>query len=60
LKGGKVPLEVLVRGKDAEANEKLFVKINDSIKAAGVSHTRSPDLLPDGYEKAALVIADFE
>jgi nucleosome binding factor SPN SPT16 subunit len=35
LKGGKVPLEVLVRGKDAEANEKLFVKINDSIKAAG-------------------------
>lgn len=35
MKGGKVPLEVLVRGKDAEANEKLFVKVNDSIKAAG-------------------------
>ncbi|TVY40043.1 FACT complex subunit [Lachnellula subtilissima] len=35
LKGGKIPLEVLVRGKDAEANEKLFLKIADSIKSAG-------------------------
>jgi hypothetical protein len=38
LKGGKIPLHVLVRGKDAEANEKLFLEINDHIKAAGVSH----------------------
>lgn len=38
LKGGKVPLHVLVRGKDAEANNKLFLEINDHIKAAGVSH----------------------
>lgn len=28
-----------MRGKDAEANEKLFVKISDAIKAAGVSHS---------------------
>jgi hypothetical protein len=37
LKGGRFPLEVLVRGKDAEENEKLFVKITDIIKEAGVS-----------------------
>ncbi|KAF8854754.1 transcription elongation complex subunit [Acephala macrosclerotiorum] len=35
LKGGKIPLHVLVRGKDNEANEKLFVDINNHIKAAG-------------------------
>lgn len=39
LKGGKIPLEVLVRGKDAAANEKLFTKIADVIKSSGVSHT---------------------
>lgn len=38
LKGGKTPLHVLVRGKDAEHNEKLFADINGHIKAAGVSH----------------------
>lgn len=38
LKGGKIPLEVLVRGKDAAANEKLFTKIADVIKSSGVSH----------------------
>ncbi|OBT83334.1 hypothetical protein VE02_08548 [Pseudogymnoascus sp. 03VT05] len=35
LKGGKIPLEVLVRGKDADQNEKLFQKIADVIKSAG-------------------------
>lgn len=35
LKGGKIPLEVLIRGKDAEQNEKLFEKITDVIKSAG-------------------------
>ncbi|RFU32333.1 Acting on peptide bonds (peptidase), partial [Scytalidium lignicola] len=35
LKGGKIPLEILVRGKDAEQNEKLFNKITDVIKTAG-------------------------
>ncbi|KAM3086959.1 FACT complex subunit spt16 [Clarireedia jacksonii] len=35
LKGGKIPLEVLVRGKDAEQNEKLFTKIADVIKSSG-------------------------
>jgi hypothetical protein len=36
IKGGRFPVEVLVRGKDAEENEKLFVKIADKIKEAGV------------------------
>jgi nucleosome binding factor SPN SPT16 subunit len=35
LKGGKIPLEILVRGKDTAENEKVFVKITDIIKAAG-------------------------
>ncbi|PNY28236.1 FACT complex subunit SPT16 [Tolypocladium capitatum] len=35
LKGGRFPIEVLVRGKDAAENEKLFVSIADKIKAAG-------------------------
>jgi nucleosome binding factor SPN SPT16 subunit len=36
IKGGRIPVEVLVRGKDAAENEKLFVKIADIIKSAGV------------------------
>lgn len=36
LKGGRFPIEVLVRGKDAAENEKLFIKITDKIKEAGV------------------------
>jgi len=35
IKGGRFPVEVLVRGKDAEENEKLFVKITEKIKEAG-------------------------
>ncbi|KAK8056634.1 FACT complex subunit [Apiospora rasikravindrae] len=35
LKGGRYPIEVLVRGKDAAENEKLFVKIADTVNAAG-------------------------
>jgi nucleosome binding factor SPN SPT16 subunit len=35
IKGGRFPVEVLVRGKDADENEKLFVKITDAIKGAG-------------------------
>ncbi|ORY59508.1 FACT complex subunit spt-16 [Pseudomassariella vexata] len=35
LKGGRFPIEVLVRGKDASENEKLFLKIADSINSAG-------------------------
>ncbi|KXX79278.1 FACT complex subunit ctc-2, partial [Madurella mycetomatis] len=35
IKGGRHPVEVLVRGKDSAENEKLFVKIADAIKAAG-------------------------
>ncbi|CAI4215130.1 unnamed protein product [Parascedosporium putredinis] len=35
LKGGRFPIEILVRGKDAAENEKSFVKIADTIKAAG-------------------------
>ena len=36
LKGGKIPLEILVRGKDAEQNSKHWEKCLDVIKAAGV------------------------
>ena len=36
LKGGKVPIEILVRGKDAEQNAKHFEKCLDVIKGAGV------------------------
>ncbi|KAK2003195.1 FACT complex subunit [Colletotrichum falcatum] len=35
LKNGRFPLEVLVRGKDAAENEKLFVKLAEVIKASG-------------------------
>ncbi|KAL2190863.1 SPT16-domain-containing protein [Thermothelomyces heterothallicus CBS 203.75] len=35
IKGGRFPVEVLVRGKDAAENEKLFTTITDAIKAAG-------------------------
>jgi len=35
IKGGRVPVEVLVRGKDNAENEKLFGKLTDAIKAAG-------------------------
>jgi nucleosome binding factor SPN SPT16 subunit len=35
LKGGRFPIEVLVRGKDAVENEKLFVQITEKIKEAG-------------------------
>ncbi|EEU45040.1 FACT complex protein [Fusarium vanettenii 77-13-4] len=35
LKGGRFPIEVLVRGKDAAENEKLFIKVTNKIKEAG-------------------------
>ncbi|KAJ9141688.1 FACT complex subunit SPT16 [Pleurostoma richardsiae] len=35
IKGGRFPVEVFVRGKDAAANEKLYVQIAEKIKAAG-------------------------
>ncbi|KAF2110330.1 FACT complex subunit-domain-containing protein [Lophiotrema nucula] len=35
LKGGKVPVEILVRGKDAEENKKQFQTCIDTIKNAG-------------------------
>ncbi|KAK4452354.1 FACT complex subunit ctc-2 [Podospora aff. communis PSN243] len=35
ITGGRIPVEVLVRGKDNAANEKLWLKITDAIKAAG-------------------------
>lgn len=37
IKTDRFPVEVLVRGKDADENEKLFVKVADIIKQAGVS-----------------------
>lgn len=36
LKGDKIPLEILVRGKDGEENKKLFEKITQVIKDSGV------------------------
>ncbi|KAL9119563.1 MAG: hypothetical protein Q9187_003887 [Circinaria calcarea] len=36
LKGGKIPIEILVRGKDAEQNNKHWETCIDAIKAAGV------------------------
>ncbi|KAI1204947.1 SPT16-domain-containing protein [Annulohypoxylon truncatum] len=35
LKGGRFPIELLVRGKDAAANEKHWTKITDTINSAG-------------------------
>lgn len=35
LKGGKVPVEILVRGKDADENKKQFEKCLDTMKKAG-------------------------
>ncbi|KAI7223883.1 hypothetical protein KC333_g36 [Hortaea werneckii] len=35
LKGGKIPLEIVVRGKDAEENAKQFERCLDTIKNAG-------------------------
>ncbi|KAH8727016.1 FACT complex subunit-domain-containing protein [Phaeosphaeriaceae sp. PMI808] len=35
LKGGKVPVEILVRGKDAEENKKQFQTCLDTLKNAG-------------------------
>ena len=36
LKGGKVPIEILVRGKDTDQNAKYWEKCLDIIKGAGV------------------------
>jgi hypothetical protein len=36
LKGGKVQIEILVRGKDIEENNKIWDKILGAIKNAGV------------------------
>lgn len=46
IKGGRFPVEVLVRGKDAAENEKLFVQIIDTIKASGVSLEETQALFP--------------
>lgn len=40
IKTERFPVEILVRGKNAEENEKLFIKIADIIKNAGVSHNK--------------------
>lgn len=46
LKGGKVPIEILVRGKDADQNAKHFKRCIDAIKDAGV---RYGDCLKHGF-----------
>lgn len=47
LKGGKVPVEILVRGKDADENAKLFERLLDIIKAAGVRTINRDDFMGD-------------
>jgi nucleosome binding factor SPN SPT16 subunit len=37
LKGGKVPIEIYKRGKDADDNNAQFTKLADLIKSSGVS-----------------------
>lgn len=39
LKGGKVPVEIHKRGKEADANNAQFTKMADLIKSSGVSRT---------------------
>lgn len=51
IKGGRVPVEVLVRGKDAAENEKHFVKIAEIIKNAGVSRTATSVAGWPGYKR---------
>ena len=41
LKGGKVNVEILVRGKDPEENTKQFEQCLDIIKSSGVSWIRA-------------------
>lgn len=38
LKGGKVPLEIFTRGKDAEENKSIFDKCCEVIKTGGVGN----------------------
>lgn len=38
LKGGKIPIEILVRGRDADQNAKHFKRCVDAIKDAGVRY----------------------
>jgi hypothetical protein len=38
LKGGPIPIEVLIRGKDSEQNTMHFEKCLAAIKGAGVCH----------------------
>lgn len=44
LQGGRFPIEILSRGKDADENEKLWETLTSKIKAAGVSFTTLPSL----------------
>ena len=39
LQGGKIPVEILVRSKDAEQNQKHWDKCIEVIKGAGVGQT---------------------
>jgi len=43
LVGGKVPIEVHKRGKDAEENKEQFAKLAELVKSSGVSSEGSPN-----------------
>lgn len=51
LKGGRFPIEVLVRGKDAAENEKLFLKLADTINSSG----KKVGVLPKDTSKGPFV-----
>lgn len=66
LKGGKIPLEILVRGKDAEQNAEIFNKIAMHIKDAGkklgvlVKDTSSGPFIDEWKKSYATVSGDLE
>lgn len=44
LKGGKVQIEILVRGKDVEENNKIWDKVLGVIKSSGVCSASRPNM----------------
>lgn len=55
IKGGRIPVEVLVRGKDAAENEKHFIKIAELIKSAGVSSIPTVRPADDGANQSGVI-----
>ncbi|KAF2704953.1 SPT16-domain-containing protein [Pleomassaria siparia CBS 279.74] len=63
LKGGKVPVEILVRGKDAEENKKQFQSCLDTLKKSGKVAVLKKDLSTGAFAeewKTAFQAADIK